>query len=48
VAQRQEQQAQTLASLTGWNIQQVRARLPQLPGMTERGWKERIKTIFKK
>lgn len=46
--QRQEQQAQTLSSLTGWNIQQVRARLPQLPGMTDRGWKDRIKTIFKK
>ena len=48
LTQRQEQQAQTLASLTGWNMQQIRARLPQLPSMTDRGWKDRIKTIFKK
>lgn len=48
VAQRQEREAQTLASLTGWDIQQVRAHLPQLPGTENRGWKDRIKTIFKK
>lgn len=48
VAQRQEREAQTLASLTGWDIQQVRSRLPQLPSVTESGWKDRIKTLFKK
>jgi hypothetical protein len=48
VARRQEQEAQTLASLTGWDIQQVRARLPQLPNAGTQDWKERIKTIFKK
>lgn len=48
VAQRQEREAQTLASLTGWDIQQVRSRLPQLPSVTESGWKDRIKSIFKK
>lgn len=48
VAQRQEREAQTLASLTGWDIQQVRAKLTQLPSVAESGWKERIKTLFKK
>ena len=48
VAQRQEREAQTLATLTGWDIQQVRSRLPQLPSVTESGWKDRIKSIFKK
>jgi hypothetical protein len=48
LTQRQEREAQTLASLTGWDIQQVRSRLPQLPSVTESGWKERIKSIFKK
>jgi hypothetical protein len=48
VAQRQEQEAQTLASLTGWDIQRIRAQLPQLPSTGNQGWKDRIKTIFKK
>jgi hypothetical protein len=48
VAQRQEREAQTLSSLTGWDIQQVRARLPQLPSAGNQGWKDRIKAVFKK
>lgn len=48
LAQRQEREAQTLASLTGWDIQQIRAQLPQLPSTGNQGWKDRIKTIFKK
>jgi hypothetical protein len=48
VAQRQEREAHTLASLTGWDIQRIRAQLPQLPSAENQGWKDRIKTIFKK
>jgi hypothetical protein len=48
VTQRQEREAQTLASLTGWDIQRIRAQLPQPPSAENQGWKDRIKTIFKK
>jgi hypothetical protein len=48
LAQRQETQARTLASLTGWDIQQIRARLPQVAAVPEQSWTERIKTLFKK
>src|SRR5262245_41547263 len=48
LTQRQEREAQTLASLTGWDIQQIRTQLPQLPSTGNQSWKDRIKTIFKK
>ena len=48
VSQRQEREAQTLASLTGWDIQQIRARQPKVAAVSEQGWKEQIKSLFKK
>lgn len=48
VAQRQEREAQTLASLTGWDLQQIRTRQPKLATVSEQGWKEQIKSLFKK
>jgi len=46
LAKQQETRAQTLASLTGWDIQQIRTRMPKLAATTEQSWKERIKTLF--
>ena len=48
VSQRQEREAQTLASLTGWELQQIRARQPKVAAVSEQGWKEQIKSLFKK
>lgn len=48
VTQRQEREAQTLASLTGWDIAQIRARQPKMAAIPEQGWKEQIKSLFKK
>jgi len=47
LTKRQETEAQTLASLTGWDIQQIRTRMPQIAAMPEKSWTERIKTLFK-
>jgi len=48
VVQRQEREAQTLASLTGWDIAQIRTRQPKVAAVAEQGWKEQIKSLFKK
>ena len=48
VSQRQEREAQTLASLTGWDIQQIRTRQPKLAAVSEQSWKEQIKSLFTK
>jgi hypothetical protein len=48
LAKRQETQAQTLATLTGWDIQQIRTRMPATAAAPEQGWSERIKALFKK
>lgn len=49
LALQQEIHAQTLASLTEWDIGQIRARMKILTSPTqEESWKERIKTLFKK
>ena len=48
VSQRQEREAQTLASLTGWDLQQIHTRQPKVAAASEQGWKEQIKSLFKK
>jgi hypothetical protein len=48
LAQQQETRVQTLAALTGWNIQQIRARVPAVATAPEQSWMERIKALFKK
>ena len=48
VSQRQEREAQTLTSLTGWDIQQIRTRQPKLAAVSEQSWQEQIKSLFKK
>lgn len=50
LAKQQEARAQTLASLTGWDISQIRTRMAlagpySVPGQS---WGERIKALFKK
>ncbi|MGE0825604.1 MAG: DUF2330 domain-containing protein [Candidatus Binatia bacterium] len=47
IAQRQEREAQTLASLTGWDIAKIRARIPRLALPTTEDWQERMKTLFR-
>jgi len=41
LAQRQEKEAQTLSSLTGWNIKDVRTRMDLKP-VAQRDWWERL------
>lgn len=48
LTKQQETRAQTLASLTGWDIQQIRTHMPKLAAASEQSWKERIKTLFNK
>jgi hypothetical protein len=48
LAKQQEVRAQTLATLTGWDIQQIRTRMPAIAAAPEQSWGERIKTLFKK
>lgn len=49
LATQQETRAQTLASLTEWDIGQIRARMEiRIPATQEESWKERIKALFKK
>ncbi|MFM7426457.1 MAG: DUF2330 domain-containing protein [Elainella sp.] len=40
LAQRFEQEAQTLARLTGWKIQEIRSKLPQLPRVEVLPWRQ--------
>lgn len=40
LAQRYEQQAQNLARLTGWNIQDIRKKLPNLPRVSFSWWQQ--------
>jgi hypothetical protein len=42
VARRQEREAQTLASLTGWKVEDIRQRLPPLAPIDDRPWWRRI------
>ena len=48
LAKQQEARAQTLATLTGWGIQQIRTRMPAIAAAPEQSWGERIKALFKK
>jgi len=48
LAKQQEVRAQTLATLTGWDIQQIRTRMPAIAAAPEQSWGERIKALFKK
>jgi hypothetical protein len=48
VAVQQEERAQTLATLTGWDMQQIRTRMPAIAAVPEQSWAERIKALFKK
>ncbi len=49
LAQQQETRAQTLASLTGWDINQIRTRLALSgPPTQSQSWAERIKALFRK
>jgi hypothetical protein len=48
LTKRQETQAQTLASLTGWDISQIHTRMALEVPVREEGWGERIKTLFRK
>lgn len=45
---RQAQEAQTLASLTGWDIQHIHTQMALDIPMREKSWGERIKTLFNK
>jgi len=48
LAKQQEARAQTLATLTGWDMQQIRTRMPAIAAVPEQSWAERIKALFKK
>jgi hypothetical protein len=48
LAKQQEVRAQTLATLTGWDIQQIRTRIPAIAAAPEQSWGEHIKALFKK
>jgi hypothetical protein len=48
VARQQEERAQTLARLTGWDIQQIRTRIPVIAAAPEQNWADRIKALFQK
>jgi hypothetical protein len=48
LSQRQEAQAQTLASLTGWDLSQIRTRMALSQPAQEQSWRERIKALFSK
>jgi hypothetical protein len=48
LAKQQEVRAQTLATLTGWDIQQIRTRMPAIAAAPEQSWGERVKALFKK
>ncbi len=42
LAERQEREAKTLAGLTGWDIDAIRARIPDLPVTNEQNWWQKI------
>jgi hypothetical protein len=48
LVKQQETRAQALATLTGWDIQQIRGRMPAMAAAPEQSWAERIKTLFNK
>ncbi|HKA52244.1 MAG TPA: DUF2330 domain-containing protein [Candidatus Binatia bacterium] len=48
LAVKQEARAQILATLTGWDLQQIHARMPAVAAAPEQSWAERIKALFKK
>ncbi|HEV8717367.1 MAG TPA: DUF2330 domain-containing protein, partial [Candidatus Binatia bacterium] len=48
LAKQQEARAQTLAMLTGWDMQQIRTRMPAMAAAPEQSWAERIKALFRK
>ena len=48
LAKRQQTEAQTLASLTGWDIQQIHTRMALDVPVREESWGERMKTLFSK
>ena len=48
LSKRHETQAQTLASLTGWDISQIHTRMALEVPVREESWGERIKTLFRK
>lgn len=49
VALQQEDRAQALAKLTGWDIQQIRARMPAAAAaVPSQSWADRIKALFQK
>ena len=48
LAKRQETEAQTLASLTGWDLSQIHTRMVLEVPVREESWGERIKTLFSK
>ncbi|MGE0826343.1 MAG: DUF2330 domain-containing protein [Candidatus Binatia bacterium] len=48
LAQRQETEARTLASLTGWDLQQISEQVPKIATVAEPEWTDRIKALFTK